>query len=87
MSQASKLLFVDDEAQMLSALARVFRGQKFEVTTANSGKEGLALLADQQFDVIISDMRMPEMDGASFLAQTCKLAYGLQRPGEHHQGH
>ncbi|MEY8205025.1 MAG: response regulator [Bermanella sp.] len=79
MDQASKILFVDDEAQMLSALARVFRGQKFAVTTANSGKEGLALLADQQFDVIISDMRMPEMDGASFLAQTCKLSPSSRR--------
>ncbi len=73
MTQASKILFVDDEAQMLSALARVFRGQQFEVITANSAKEGLALLRDHQFDVIISDMRMPEMDGAHFLAKTCEL--------------
>ncbi len=74
MSQTSKILFVDDEAQMLTALARVFRGRQFEVTTANSAKEGLSLLADKQFDVIISDMRMPEMDGAHFLAESCILA-------------
>jgi len=85
MSQTSKILFVDDEAQMLTALARVFRGRQFEVTTANSAKEGLSLLADKQFDVIISDMRMPEMDGAHFLAESCILA--PKRPGEHHPSH
>ncbi len=72
MSQVSHILFVDDEPQMLSALTRVFRGKAFKVITANSGSEGLSLLEDHQFDVIISDMRMPEMDGATFLAKSCE---------------
>ena len=72
MSQVAQILFVDDEPQMLSALARVFRGKAYNVITANSGAEGLSLLEKHQFDVIISDMRMPEMDGASFLAKTCE---------------
>jgi response regulator RpfG family c-di-GMP phosphodiesterase len=70
MEQVTNILFVDDEPQMLSALSRVFRGKVFNVITANSGAEGLLLIAEHQFDVIISDMRMPEMDGATFLA-TC----------------
>jgi len=72
MSQVANILFVDDEPQMLSALSRVFRSKSFNVVTANSGFEGLTLLEDHHFDVIISDMRMPEMDGASFLAQACE---------------
>ena len=79
MDQAAKILFVDDEAQMLSALVRVFRGQDFEVTTANSGKEGLTLIDDHHFDVIISDMRMPEMDGATFLAASCDKSPNSRR--------
>lgn len=73
MSTTSRILFVDDEPQMLTALQRVFRGKKFDVHTANSGAEGLQLLEGEPFDVIISDMRMPEMDGATFLSQSINL--------------
>lgn len=68
MTEAAKILFVDDEAQMLVALSRVFRGKQYEVITANSAKEALTLLDEHSFQVIVSDMRMPEMDGAQFLA-------------------
>lgn len=61
------LLCVDDEANILSALKRVFRPQGYNVFTATSGKEGLSILETEQVDVVISDMRMPEMNGAQFL--------------------
>jgi putative nucleotidyltransferase with HDIG domain len=64
-----RLLIVDDETSILSAIKRVFRSQGYEVLTASSGKEGLALLEQEPVDLIISDMRMPEMDGAEFLGQ------------------
>ncbi|WP_374580939.1 HD domain-containing phosphohydrolase [Pseudoduganella sp.] len=63
------ILCVDDEPNILSALRRLLRGKGYQVLTADSGAEGLQLLAQQPVDLVISDMRMPEMDGARFLAQ------------------
>ena len=63
------ILCVDDEPNILSSLRRLFRGKDFEVRTAESGRAGLALLDSQSADVVISDMRMPEMDGTQFLEQ------------------
>ncbi len=62
-----RLLFVDDEPGILNAMKRVFRGLGYDIFTAGSGAEALALLENQPVDLIISDMRMPEMDGAQFL--------------------
>jgi response regulator RpfG family c-di-GMP phosphodiesterase len=63
------ILCVDDELNIVSALRRVFRHHSYRVFTANSGAEGLGLLERESVDVVISDMRMPEMDGAEFLEQ------------------
>lgn len=63
----ARILCVDDEPGILSALKRVFRPQGHLVFTAASGGEGLELLAREPVDVVISDMRMPGMDGAQFL--------------------
>ena len=65
------ILCVDDEANILSALRRLFRPTGYRVLITNGGAEGLALLEAENgaVDVVISDMRMPEMDGARFLAQ------------------
>lgn len=73
MTEAAKILFVDDEKQMLTALNRVFRGKAYTVFTANSGQEGLEVLEKEKMDIIVSDMRMPEMDGATFLAKAVDL--------------
>ena len=64
-----RLLCVDDEPNILSSLRRLFRQSGYQVTVANSGAEGLQILATQEIDLVISDMRMPEMDGARFLEQ------------------
>lgn len=66
---SSTLLCVDDEASILSALKRLFRPHGYVILTATSGKEGLALLEKEHVDLVISDMRMPEMNGAQFLEQ------------------
>jgi response regulator RpfG family c-di-GMP phosphodiesterase len=63
------LLLVDDEPSVLSALRRLFRTSGYRVLQATSGKEALLLLGGEQIDLVISDMRMPEMDGAEFLAE------------------
>ncbi|MBA5686758.1 HD domain-containing phosphohydrolase [Rugamonas apoptosis] len=66
---SATLLFVDDEPNILSSLRRLFRPRGYKVLTAESGAEGLEVLAREAVDLVISDMRMPEMDGARFLAQ------------------
>ena len=66
-STLRKVLCVDDEPHVLSGISRTL-GMEFDVRTAPGGKEGLALLAaDGPFAVVISDMRMPGMNGAEFL--------------------
>ncbi|MCR9277079.1 MAG: response regulator [Pseudomonadaceae bacterium] len=73
------VLSVDDEPNIQSALKRVLRKSKMELLFATSGKEALAIIAQQPVDVIISDMRMPGMSGAEFLAQAETLAPSSQR--------
>ena len=64
-----RLLCVDDEPNILSALRRLFRPHGYQISIATSGAEGLQVLAEQEIDLIISDMQMPEMNGARFLEQ------------------
>lgn len=61
------VLFVDDEAKILQALARTMRPEGYEILTANSGEEALNLMNAKPVTVIVSDMRMPAMDGATLL--------------------
>lgn len=63
------ILFVDDEANILSALKRLFHSSGFKLLTAESAAAGLEILASEPVDLIVSDMRMPGMNGAQFLAQ------------------
>ena len=58
------LLIVDDEM-----LARHFRLKQHEVTLAADAKEALAMLAQQRFDVVISDIKMPGMNGVDLLKE------------------
>lgn len=63
------LLFVDDEANILSALKRLFRPQGYRIHTAEGGAAALEILARESIDIVVSDMRMPEMNGAQLLEQ------------------
>lgn len=65
--QIPKILCVDDEPNILSSLRRLFRSKGYKVLTALGGAEGLAVLEAETVDLVISDMRMPVMDGAVFL--------------------
>jgi response regulator RpfG family c-di-GMP phosphodiesterase len=69
-----KILCVDDESSALDGYQRILHRQ-FEVTTAVSGKQGLGMVERRgPFAVVISDMRMPGMNGAEFLSQVRKRA-------------
>ncbi len=61
------ILCVDDEPSILSSLRRLFRAHGYQVLAAESGRAGLELLETSSVDLVISDMRMPEMDGVVFL--------------------
>ncbi len=63
-----RILFVDDEVNVLDGFRRTLR-REYEFDTAVGGHEGLELLADQSYAVVVSDMRMPQMSGEEFLAK------------------
>ncbi|MDP2751885.1 MAG: response regulator [Rhodocyclaceae bacterium] len=60
---------MDDEPNILNALRRLFRPLGYKIHTAEGGAAGLALLDSEPVDLVVSDMRMPNMDGAQFLEQ------------------
>ncbi|MAR89555.1 MAG: two-component system response regulator [Pseudomonadales bacterium] len=68
------LLLVDDEAHVLASLTRLFEDDgEFQIIAKTSAVDALSLLKQTPVDLIISDMRMPEMDGATFLHQASQL--------------
>ncbi len=67
------LLLVDDEENIVASLLRLLRQDGYKILTANSGKDGLTLLAQNEVGVIISDQRMPGMSGVEFLGQVKQL--------------
>jgi DNA-binding NtrC family response regulator len=68
-----KVLLVDDSLEVLSGLRRVLGGNSFEVLTDTSAIHALTLLRSQSVDVVVSDHDMPEMNGATFLAEVREL--------------
>jgi len=61
------LLVIDDEASMRHMLRLVLEEQGYRITEAGNGVEALARLRKEKFDLILSDIRMPDMDGLTFL--------------------
>ena len=62
-----KFIFVDDEENVLKSLERLFQNEGYEIYTASSGQEALKLLDEHEFSLILSDYRMPELNGIDFL--------------------
>ena len=67
------ILFVDDEPGILKALRRLFIDEEWRILSAESGSAGLEILAAERVDLVVSDVRMPEMDGVEFLSQVKQL--------------
>src|SRR5437588_7304008 len=72
---AHTILFVDDEERVLQGLRRMLRSMRdeWDVTFAISGVEALRILEQSNMDVLVSDMRMPGMDGAQLLTHAMEL--------------
>ena len=68
-----KLLCVDDEKNILESLNRSLRCLEYEIILAGSGLHGLDIIQKESIDLIITDMRMPAMDGVEFLSEVRKI--------------
>jgi putative nucleotidyltransferase with HDIG domain len=70
-----RILFVDDEGKVLDGLKRMLRSMRseWEMEFALSGHDALEILKDKPFDVVVTDMRMPGMDGCRLLEQVKDL--------------
>ncbi|WP_086932417.1 HDOD domain-containing protein [Agarilytica rhodophyticola] len=68
-----KILFVDDEQMILDGIERNLFDSDWEVEVACGGEEALEMLADEDFDVIVSDMLMPKINGVELLSEASKI--------------
>jgi DNA-binding response OmpR family regulator len=67
MELTGRILIIDDDPHFLRVLARILSGEKFLVTSAAGAGDAIELIKSAQFDLVISDLRMPDYDGLSFL--------------------
>ena len=83
-----KVLLVEDEQSMLFTLSNLLKHRGYEVIAADSAEKGLEELGDNQVDLVISDLRLPGMDGISKRAlRGCGSHYhlGLRYLGKCHR--
>ncbi|MGH9173080.1 MAG: response regulator, partial [Vicinamibacterales bacterium] len=71
------LLLVDDEAALRSVIAERLRDQGFDVIEAESGERAVELLSDFAFDVVISDLRLPGVDGRRVIEEALQRYPGI----------
>ena len=67
------ILAVDDEPFVLDVLKRLLNDDRYELFTATSGADGLSIMHSSPIQIVISDYRMPEMNGVEFLREVCRL--------------
>lgn len=72
--RAANLLLVDDDPSLLKLLGMRLTSEGFSVTTAESGQEALRLLTREHFDLVISDLRMDEMDGMALFRKSSAIS-------------
>ncbi|WP_296698353.1 sigma-54 dependent transcriptional regulator [Algoriphagus sp.] len=69
----SKILIIDDEKVIRATLREILEYEKFEVSEAQDGEEGLKKLIEEDFDLVLCDVKMPKMDGIEVLDQAKAL--------------
>src|SRR5215207_9301305 len=79
-SKRPRILTVEDHTPTRLAMSRLIKHAGAEVLTARDGEEGLGYLLTQRFDVLLTDLRMPKMDGFELLNQ-CQTLSDTHRPG------
>ena len=68
-----KILFVDDEVVFTRNMSRLLETRGYRVTGVNSGEAAIKALQQEEFDVMVLDLKMPGMDGLSTLREALKL--------------
>ena len=66
-NESKKILIVDDESEMRVALETTLKREKFQLTCAEDGKQALDKMEDNDFDLILTDVRMPKLNGLELL--------------------
>ena len=66
-NSSKKILIVDDESEMRVALETTLKREKFQLTCAEDGKKALDTLEDEHFDLVLTDVRMPKLNGLELL--------------------
>ena len=71
-----RILFVDDDSSILAGLKRTMRTMRheWEMEFISEPKEALRIFREAPFDIVVSDMKMPGMDGADVLAEVKRIA-------------
>ena len=72
-AKRQKILIVEDHTPTRLAMSRLIRQAGADVVTARDGEEGLGYLLTQRFDVLLTDLRMPVMDGFELVQQCMKI--------------
>ncbi|MGH7700232.1 MAG: HD domain-containing phosphohydrolase [Gemmatimonadales bacterium] len=70
--EVKKVLIVDDEPRLRRVLVRLLEGEGFACKEAGSGVEAVAVLEQESFPLVVSDLRMPQMDGVGLLREVTK---------------
>jgi len=73
-----KVLLVDDETDFVETLVKRLRKRKLEVSAASSGKEALDSLSNSPCDVVVLDVKMPDMDGIETLRRIKEIAPSVE---------
>jgi PAS domain S-box-containing protein len=74
MERQSKVLVVDDDQFALRSMSRALGGESYEVVTASGGSQAIDLLKQDSFDLVLTDLKMPEVDGLEVLRQAREIA-------------
>ena len=74
-----RVLVIDDESSVVNGLVRILRRDGYTVETADSGEQALARLSEHAYDVLLCDLRMPDLDGATFYGRLLRQQPALAR--------
>lgn len=67
MTSKIKILVIDDEKIVLNSCTRILSDEQYEIHTVQTGAEGLQKLKDEKFDIVLTDLKMPEISGIEIL--------------------
>jgi len=74
----AKILIVDDEKSIRNTLREILEYEKYTVDEAEDGEKGLLLIQENEYDVVLCDIKMPKLDGIEVLEKTYELGKDTQ---------